>query len=406
MAKLLEPTIQYARNGFPVTEVISHSWSSEARRLRNQPNFASTFLPGGKAPLPGNIFRNPDLASSLEKIAKGGLDVFYRGEIARTIDSFCRRVGCFLRFEDLAGHQSDWVEPLSTNYRGYEVWELPPNGQGVTVLQMLNILEFYDLQSMGHNTPEYLHHLVEAKKIVYEDRAKFYADPDFNNIPLTDLISKGYANKRRNLLNTERASKRIPAGEPRLLGGDTIYLTVADQNHNMVSLIQSNYSGLGSGLVPDSLGFVLQNRGSQFSLENKHFNSYAPRKRPFHTIIPGFVTRNGLPFLSFGVMGGDMQPQGHLQVISNVVDFGMEPQAALNALRFMVDRDSVALEEGIPSQVVGELQSRGHRTSIISGYQRGITGGFGGAQLIQRDPATGVLRAASEPRKDGCAVGW
>lgn len=433
MEKLLEPTIQYARNGFPVTEVISRSWSNEARRLRNQPNFASTFLPGGKAPLPGNIFRNPDLASSLEKIAKGGLDVFYRGEIARTIDSFCRRVGCFLRFEDLAEHQSDWVEPLSTNYRGYEVWELPPNGQGVTVLQMLNILEFYDLRSMGHNTPEYLHHLVEAKKLVYEDRAKFYADPAFNKIPLTDLISKRYANKRRRFLNTERASKRIPAGEPRLLGGDTIYLTMADQNHNMVSLIQSNYSGLGSGLVPDGLGFVLQNRGSQFNLGNNHFNSYAPRKRPFHTIIPGFVTQNGLPFLSFGVMGGDMQPQGHLQVLCNIIDFGMNVQEAGDAPRFrhygssspngaeladfkvdihsilgeeiqdpesiMQDGGWLALESGIDSIVRQELKKRGHRIEPAAGV-------YGGYQAILFDHVNSAYRGASESRKDGMAAGY
>ena len=411
MAKLLEPAIRYARHGFPVTEVISRSWAGEARRLKNQPNFTSTFIPEGKAPSPGDVFRNPDLASSLEKIAQGGVDVFYRGEIARTIDSFCRRVGCFLRFDDFAQHQSTWVEPVSTNYRGYDIWELPPNGQGIAVLQMLNILESYDLRSMGHNSAEYLHSLVEAKKIAYEDRAKFYADPEFNQIPLAELISKKYADKRRKFLDTERASRQIPAGDPMFRGGDTIYLTVADRDHNMVSLIQSNYSGLGCGLVPDGLGFALQNRGALFNLKSGHFNTYAPRKRPFHTIIPGFVTRNGKPFLSFGVMGGDMQPQGHLQVLCNIIDFGMNVQEAGDASRFfhygsssptgsvMRDGGRLALESGISVAARQELEKKGHRLESAIGV-------YGGYQSILLDRANNVYRGASESRKDGMAAGY
>ena len=411
MGRILEPTIRYAQEGFPVTEVISHYWSQGGERLKDQPNFASTFLANGRAPLPGEMFRNPDLARTLEKIAEGSREVFYQGEIARIVDKFCKQVDCFLRHRDLVEHTSTWVEPVSVNYRGYDIWELPPNGQGISALQMLNILEAFDLCSMGHNSAEYLHHLVEAKKIAFEDRAKFYADCDFNDIPVTELMSKNYADERRELLDPNTASLQIAAGQPRLEKGDTVYLTVADKERNMVSLIQSNYLGFGSGLVPDGLGFTLQNRGALFNLEEGHFNSYAPHKRPFHTIIPAFVTRKGKPFLSFGVMGADMQPQGHVQILCNIIDFGMNLQEAGDAPRLrhlgsssptgrvMADGGELALESGIPTRVRQLLQEKGHRISDR-------VGGFGGYQAISYDAQNNVYRGASESRKDGMAAGY
>ena len=411
MERILEPAIHYAREGFPVTQVISSAWVGGGGPREDQPNFASTFLPQGKAPSEGEIFRNPDLAGTLEQIAKGGREVFYKGEIAQKIDAFCQHAGCFLRYRDLMEHTSTWVDPVSVNYRGYDVWELPPNGQGIAVLQMLNILEAFDLHSMGHNSADYLHHLVEAKKIAFEDRAKFYADPDFNKIPVAELISKEYAQKRRELLDPERASSQIPAGDPKLQTGDTIYLTVADQEHNMISLIQSNYAGFGSGLVPDGLGFVLQNRGALFNLEEGHFNSYAPHKRPFHTIIPAFVTTNGKPFMSFGVMGGDMQPQGHVQILANIIDFGMNLQEAGDAPRFrhfgsstptgstMRDGGELTLESGIPVEVQRHLVEKGHRLHFV-------VGAYGGYQAILYDARNNAYRGARDSRKDGMAAGY
>lgn len=411
MERILEPAIHYAREGFPVTQVISSAWAEKVGPREDQPNFASTFLPQGKAPSEGEIFRNPDLAGTLEQIAQGGREVFYKGEIAQKIDAFCQHAGCFLRYRDLMEHTSTWVDPVSVNYRGYDVWELPPNGQGIAVLQMLNILEAFDLRSMGHNSADYLHHLVEAKKIAFEDRAKFYADPDFSKIPVAELISKEYAQKRRELLDPERASSQIPAGDPKLQTGDTIYLTVADQEHNMISLIQSNYSSFGSGLVPDGLGFVLQNRGALFNLEEGHFNSYAPHKRPFHTIIPAFVTHNGKPFMSFGVMGGDMQPQGHVQILANILDFGMNLQEAGDAPRFrhfgssmptgstMRDGGELSLESGIPVEVQRHLVEKGHRLHFV-------VGSYGGYQAILYDARNDAYRGASDSRKDGMAAGY
>ncbi len=411
MERILAPAIHYAREGFPVTQVISSAWAEKGGPREDQPNFASTFLPQGKAPSEGEIFRNPDLAGTLEQIAQGGREVFYKGEIAQKIDAFCQHAGCFLRYRDLMEHTSTWVEPVSVNYRGYDVWELPPNGQGIAVLQMLNILEAFDLRSMGHNSADYLHHLVEAKKIAFEDRAKFYADPDFSKIPVAELISKEYAQKRRELLDPERASSQIPAGDPKLQTGDTIYLTVADQEHNMISLIQSNYSSFGSGLVPDGLGFVLQNRGALFNLEEGHFNSYAPHKRPFHTIIPAFVTHNGKPFMSFGVMGGDMQPQGHVQILANILDFGMNLQEAGDAPRFrhfgsstptgstMRDGGELSLESGIPVEVQRHLVEKGHRLHFV-------VGSYGGYQAILYDARNDAYRGASDSRKDGMAAGY
>ncbi len=411
MTDILEPAIRYAREGFPVTELIAYYWQRSVPILRKYPNFEKIFTINGRAPRKGEIFRNPYLANTLEKIARGGRDVFYKGEIARTIADYMKRNGGFLSYEDLAAHKSEWVEPVSTNYRGYDVWELPPNGQGIAALQMLNILEGYDIASMGFGSADYLHVLIEAKKLAFEDRAKFYADPAFNDIPVQWLISKEYAAERRKLINMKRAGRSYPPGNPALHDGDTIYLTVADAEGNMVSLIQSNFRGMGSGMTPDDLGFILQDRGELFNLEEGHFNTYAPGKRPFHTIIPAFVTKDGKPFLSFGVMGGDMQPQGHVQILVNIIDFGMNLQEAGDAPRIrhagssqptggkMTDGGVVYMESGFDYEVIRELRRRGHRIAWS-------IGGYGGYQAIMFDAKNGVYIGASESRKDGQAAGY
>ncbi|HHS13251.1 MAG TPA: gamma-glutamyltransferase [bacterium] len=408
MKQILDPAIRYAREGFPVTDLISYYWQSSARRLKDYPGFEETFMP---APRPGEIFRNPMLAATLEKIAEGGRNVFYRGEIAETIDAFMKRVGGFLTLRDLADHTSEWVDPVSTKYRGYDVWELPPNGQGIAALQILNILEGFDIQAMGFGSAEYIHHFLEAKKLAFEDRAKFYADPDFNGIPVNELISKEYAAQRRRLIDPERAARRYDAGSPALEEGDTVYLTVADAKGNMVSLIQSNYRGMGCGLCPDGLGFGLQDRGELFTLQEGHFNTYAPHKRPFHTIIPAFITKDGRPFMSFGVMGGATQPQAHVQIVINMIDFGMDVQEAGDAPRIlhsgssqptgyqMNDGGTVYLETGIPYETIRELVKMGHRIQWN-------VGSFGGYQAIRVNPETGVYFGASESRKDGHAAGY
>jgi len=416
MSEVLSPAITYAREGFPVSELIAYYWRLGGERLKDYPGFAATFLVEDKAPAKGEIFRNPKLADTLEKIATGGRDAFYKGELADVMDAFCKRTGCYLRKEDLAAHTSTWVEPLSTNYRGYDVWELPPNGQGIAALQMLNVLEAYPLRSMGHNSAEYLHLLIEAKKLAYEDRARFYADPEFATLPIDKLISKPYAASRRHLIKDGKAAASYPPGkfaaaDAALREGDTIYLTVADKDHNMVSLIQSNYAGFGSGLCPDGLGFCFQDRGALFSLEDGHPNVYAPGKRPFHTIIPAFLTKDGKPVMSFGVMGGDMQPQGHVQVLCNIIDFGMNIQEAGDAPRFhhtgsseptgqvMTDGGQVALESGIAGEVRAKLNSMGHK--VVN-----ATGGYGGYQAIWYDEKNNVYIGASESRKDGHAAGY
>jgi gamma-glutamyltranspeptidase/glutathione hydrolase len=411
MAQILSPAITYAEEGFPVTEVIAHYWELGSRRLQDEPNFAATYLPGGRAPRKGEIFRNPDLANTYRMLAKGGRDVFYRGEIANTIDVFMKRIGGYLGLRDFEDHSSTWVEPVSTIYRGYEVWELPPNGQGIAALQMLNILEGYDLASLGWGSATYLHLFVEAKKLAFEDRARYYADPDFVTMPIEQLVSKGYAAERRSLIDTERARRRIPASDLPLERGETTFLVVADADRNFVSLIQSNYAGFGSGPVPDGLGFCLQDRGALFNLDPAHPNALEPHKRPFHTIIPAMVTREGRPVFAFGVMGGSMQPQGHVQVLCNIIDFGMGIQEAGDAPRcrhlgstqptgeVMTDGGQVALEAGFGPEVIRALIARGHR--IVK-----ANGGFGGYQGIWWDHAHDVLIGASESRKDGCAMGY
>jgi gamma-glutamyltranspeptidase/glutathione hydrolase len=408
--ELLQPAIRYAREGFPVTEVIAEGWAANAQLLKQYPNFAETFMPNGRAPRKGEVFRNPLLANTLAQIAEGGRDAFYKGDIAQRIEKYMRANGGYLSAADLGKHHSEWVEPVSTNYRGYDVWELPPNTQGVAALEMLNILEPYDLKSLGFGSPEYLHLFVEAKKLAFEDRARFYADPEFATIPLKTLLSKDYAAKRRALIRLDRAALEYPVDNKAIDQSDTIYMSVADEAGNMVSLIQSNYRGMGSGMTPDGCGFILQDRGELFSLKDGHPNVYAPGKRPFHTIIPAFVTRGGKPWLSFGVMGGAMQPQGHVQILVNLIDFGMNLQEAGDAPRVrhdgsseptdevMRDGGEVILEMGAFPATVKALQARGHKVKVEN------DGDFGGYQAIQ--VSQGVYFGASESRKDGAAQGY
>lgn len=412
MRDVLAPAIGYARNGFPLSEVIAYYWERNARVLRDYPNFATIFLPNGRAPRKGELFRNPALADTYEAIATGGRDAFYRGEIATRIADYMRANGGYLSAADLAAHTSTWIEPIATNYRGYDVWQLPPNTQGLATLQMLNILEGYDLAAMGFGSPAYAHVFIEAKKLAFEDRARYYADPDFARAPLERLLAKDYAAQRRALISRQRAADSYPSGNASIDQADTIYLTVADAAGNMVSLIQSNYRGMGSGMTPDGLGFILQDRGELFALEDGHPNVYAPGKRPFHTIIPGFVTKDGKPWLSFGVMGGGMQPQGHVQVLVNLIDFGMNLQEAGDAPRIrhdgsseptgeqMTDGGTVVLEPALDAELATALEKLGHRV------KRSNDGDFGGYQAILRDPVSGVYFGASESRKDGAAQGY
>ena len=410
MNQVLQPAIGYAREGFPVSELIAYYWGA-SRRLSRFPGFADTYLPNGKAPKKGELFANPRLAATLEKIAKGGRDEFYKGDIARKIAAYMQEHGGYLSYEDLAEHKSEWVEPVSVDYRGYRVWELPPNGQGIAALQMLGILRHYDFSKIQFGSAENFHFFVEAKKLAFEDRAHFYADPAFNKIPTAELISDAYLANRQKLIQDQTAASRYDAGNPALREGDTIYLTVADADRNMVSLIQSNYRGFGSGMCPGDLGFCLQDRGEMFDMTPGRFNSYAPGKRPFHTIIPAFVTKDDKPFLSFGVMGGATQPQGHVQIVMNIVDFGMNIQEAGDAPRIlhngsseptgerMTDGGEISLETGFSEEVIAAIKSRGHRF----GNDRG---NFGGYQGIRYDPINDVYYGASESRKDGHAAGY
>jgi gamma-glutamyltranspeptidase/glutathione hydrolase len=412
MSTILQPAIDYGRAGFPVSEVIAYEMESNFSGKEELPGFADTYMPNGHTPKKGEVFKNPNLSNTYELIAKGGRDAFYKGEIAKTIDSYMKKHGGFLSYEDLVAHTSNWVEPISTNYRGYDVWELPPNGQGTAVLQILNILEGYDIASMGFGSAQYLHLLTEAKKLAYEDRARFYADPEFNKIPVEKLISKSYAAERRALIDPAKAAENYPTGDFKIELGNTTYLTVADKDGNMVSLIQSIYSVFASGMVPDGLGFVLQNRGAQFNVQDRnHANALEPHKRPFHTIIPAFITKDGKPFVSFGLMGGSVQPQGHAQIVVNIVDFGMNLQEAGDAPRMrhsgssqptgsvMTNGGTLNLESGFEPEVFRELRKMGHRIS----FEVGIYGGY---QAIGIDLANRVYSGASESRKDGQAAGY
>jgi gamma-glutamyltranspeptidase/glutathione hydrolase len=421
MAQDLAPAIHFATSGFPVTQLIAKYWAGNMAAFEKNKglieelgNARHTYLiadaQGGHAPAEGEIFRNSDLARTLSLLAQGGRDVFYKGEIAHTVDAYFKRIGGDLRYEDFAGHHGEWVEPLSVNYRGYDVYELPPNGQGAAVLQMLQTLKTYDLKKMGAGSADTLTAMLEAKRLAYEDLAKWYADPAFVHVPVKGLLSDAYADQRRKLINLEHTNPDIGPGDPKLHVGDTIYLTAADKDGMMVSLIQSNYRGMGSGLVPDHLGFMFQDRGELYSLSPAAANVYAPAKRPFQTIIPAFIMKDGQPFMSFGLMGGDMQPQGHVQIITDIIDFGMNVQEAGDAARWRHVGDAeptgeasqgigeVEMESGFDPAVKAELVNRGYK--IVPG-----TGNFGGYQAIMRAP-NGIYWGASEMRKDGEVVGY
>ena len=404
---LFEPTIAYAIDGFPVSELIAYYLDGSAKRFADYPNFKDVWMKNGSTPKKGEIFKNPELAKTLGEISKTKRESFYEGQLATTMANFIQEQGGFLSFEDLKNYQAEWVEPVSSNYRGYDVWELPPNGQGIAALQILNLLEHFDINAMGLFSAEYIHHFVEAKKLAFADRAKYYADPAFNNIDIQTLISKEYAKERLSLIDSNKAALTDEAGI--LKQGDTIYLTTADKDGNMVSLIQSNYRGMGSGMVPPGLGFMLQDRGELFSLDPTHANALEGGKRPFHTIIPAFITKDGEPFISFGVMGGATQPQAHAQIVINLVDFGMNLQEAGDAPRIvhsgssqptdeiMLDGGSISLEKGFGEAIEKELEELGHTIK----YDKGS---FGGYQAIMKKD--GVYFGASESRKDGQAAGY
>jgi gamma-glutamyltranspeptidase/glutathione hydrolase len=411
MTEVLAPAIRYAREGFPVTELIAHYWELNARSRRDQPGFAATFLPDGRAPRKGEVFRNPGLAATLEELGDHGRDAFYEGRIAGVIADQMAEIGGFLGREDLAAHRSEWVDPVSASYRGVEVWELPPNGQGIAALQILNVLEGFDVAGAGFGSADHLHWFVEAKKLAFADRARYYADMDVVEVPVQGLISKEYAAVQRERIDPARAARAVDAGNPALESGDTVYLAAADESGLMVSLIQSNYRGMGSGVCPPGLGFGLQDRGELFDLAEGRANTYAPGKRPFHTIIPAFLTRDGEPWCAFGVMGGATQPQAHAWVVMNIVDFGMNLQEAGDAPRVvhrgssqptgevMTDGGTVYLETGFSWENLRELENRGHRIGAT-------VGGYGGYQAVMWNREQGVFIGASESRKDGHAAGF
>jgi len=406
----LAPAIKYAEKGFPVSQLIAYYWNRSVPFLSKWPGFTNQFTIDGNAPAHGEIWKNPNLANTLKAIAKGGRDEFYKGDTAKTIAKFMQDNGGFLSYDDLASHTSKWVEPVSTNYRGYDVWELPPNSQGIAALQILNIVEQFDVGSMSLDSAEYVHLFTEAKKIAFEDRAKFYADSDFNKLPVKELISKQYGKKRAKLIDPARAGREFAPGDVKLEKGDTIYLTTADSEGNMVSLIQSNFRGMGSGMAPPGLGFILQDRGELFTLEEGHFNVFEGGKRPFQTIIPAFITKDNKPWMSFGLMGGAMQPQGHAQIVINMVDFGMDVQAAGDAPRihhtgssqptgeYMTDGGILNLETGFSYATIRQLMRMGHRIQFANGP-------YGGYQAIRR-AENGVYWGATESRKDGHAAGY
>jgi gamma-glutamyltranspeptidase/glutathione hydrolase len=413
LARDLAPAIEFATDGFPLSPVIASDWGRSVAHFKDKPGFAEVFMPGGRAPTEGEIFKNPALARSLKLIAEKGRDAYYKGPIAEEFVKYSQKVGGFFTLEDFAKHRSEWVDPVNTDYRGYTVWELPPPGQGIAALQMLNILENFDLKKMGRNSADFWHVLTEAKKVAFADRARYYADPDFAKVPVQQLLSKSYAKQRAALIRMDRAADTDLPGEPTALNRrETTYFCTADANGMMVSMIQSNYTGFGSGYVIPSLGFGIQDRGNLFDLKPGKPNSYAPGKRPFHTIIPAFMTKDGAPVMAFGLMGGDMQPQGHAMIVVNLVDFGMNLQEAGDAIRFhhtgsseptgtvMTDGGVLHIEDGLPEAVLAELAHRGHVLKSEA------VGAYGGYQAIWRDPKSGVYSGATERRKDGCALGY
>ena len=410
LGQVLAPVIAYARSGFPVSEIIAGQWQEEEAALAEWPDSAKTYLPDGHAPEKGDVFRNPNLARVYEAIANEGRDVFYRGAIADRIVAFSEANNGYLSKRDFEDHTSTWVEPVSTRYHDYEVWELPPNSHGITALMMLNILEGYDLASLGHNSAATLHRMIEAKKLAFADRTHYVADPEFNALPVAELISKPYGVSRRAMVDATRAALTVAPGDP-LEHGDTVYLSVVDKDRNAVSLIQSIFAAFGSKVVPGDLGFAMQNRGIGFSLEQGHLNVLEPHKRSLHTNMPGMVTKDGAPWLTFGVMGGNMQPQGHTQVLANLIDFGLNVQEAGDAARWRHVGDTprlgeaptggtVLVESGIPDDVVAQLEAMGHVIRRVGG------GAMGGYQAIMIDPITGMLHGGTDPRKDGAAIGY
>ena len=408
LARVLAPAIEYARAGFPVSPIIASHFTSW--RDDEYPHLAAVYHPGGRAPGYGDVFQNPLLAASYERIAKDGQAGFYQGETADRIVAKSRELGGTMSLEDLRSHRADWVEPVSSSYRGHDVWEIPPNGQGISALQILNLMEGFDVASLGHNSVEHLHLFIEAKKLVFEDRARYYADPAFADVPVAWLVSKEYARERAKRIDPKRAALRVLPGDPPL-GSDTVYLCAADGEGNMISLIQSNYEGFGSGICPDGVGFAVQNRGQAFSLDPGHRNRLEPKKRPFHTIIPAFLTRQGAPVMPFGVMGGDIQPQGHAQVVMNILDFGLSVQQATDVPRIahdgssapwggeMTDGGEVIPELGLDPKVLEALAARGHRI-------RKTPEALGGYQAIWREEGPRRYFGGSDPRKDGQAIGY
>ncbi|MBI1795523.1 MAG: gamma-glutamyltransferase [Candidatus Eisenbacteria bacterium] len=413
MSRDLAPAIRYAEEGFPVSPVIAENWASAIRTAINKPGFKDVFMPNGRTPHEGELFRNPALAKTLALIAEKGRDAYYKGPIAAAIVTYSQANGGFFSLEDFARHHSTWDTPIATDYRGTTIWELPPNSQGLAALQLLNILENFDLKAMGRNSADFWHVMVEAKKVAYADRARYYGDPAFVKVPVDQLLSKDYAKKRAALIDMKHAALTDTPGEVAMLNRkETTYLCTADDSGMMVSLIQSNYTGFGSGYVVPEVGFGLQNRGALFSLHRGHPNVLEPGKRPFQTIIPAFATRDGKPLMAFGVMGGDMQPQGHAQIVVNLIDFGMNLQEAGDAIRYhhsesseptgtvMTDGGILHIEDGLPAVVIDELKHRGHVMK-----SEGV-GQYGGYQAIWRDPATGMYAGVTEKRKDGCALGY
>jgi len=403
LAEVLAPAIDTAENGFPVMEKTAEDWNSEVTKLKKSSAAATNYLIDGRAPRAGEIFRQPNLARTLRTLAHGGRDAFYKGEIAKAIVNYSEKNGGFISLADLAAQKSEWVQPISTNYRGYTVYEIPPNGQGLTALLTLNILESFDLAALSKQPARYYHTLIEATKLAFADRDRYLADPDFSKVPVAELLSKDYAAKRRALINPNRALNSPPPGEINA-GSDTTYFTVVDKDGNAVSFINSLFDSFGSGIVAGDTGIVLQNRGSSFSLDPTHPNHLEPGKRPFHTIIPAMVFKDNKLFMSFGVMGGGIQPQGHVQVLVNLIDLGMGLQQAIDAprYRYMTGKD-VLLEDEIGTTVIRRLMALGHVRASPPGLLRQS---MGGGQAIMIDPVSGTLMGASDSRKDGLAIGY
>ena len=402
LGDLFEDAIYYAENGFPVTEIIAGEWKNAKDVLLSHASGSKSYLINGKAPKPGQVFKNKDLAQTYRKIASEGIETFYEGEVCKAIVDFSRQNDGLISSKDFKAHTTSWVEPISTNYRGYTIYELPPNGQGITALEMLNILEGYDIAGLGHNSADYLHLLIEAKKIAFRDRDYVVTDPEFESVPVDRLLSKEYAKEWREKINYQKAMVP-PAPYSNARGSDTVFVTAVDQNRNAVSLISSVYMAFGSGMVVDDTGIVLQNRGHSFSLDPHHPNRLEPHKRPMHTIIPAMVFKDGRFLMSFGVMGGDMQPQGHVQFLINLIDFKMNIQEAVDAPRLRhVQGKEVYLEEGISKIAASELKERGHHIVDVPPS----VNQFGGGQAIYLDRAQNVLLGASDRRKDGCAIGY